>query len=303
MTWTITTTIAACTIAAVTASAQELEPRAYSPAPVGTTFLVVGYTWSSGSVLTDPTLPITDGRATVEGGAVGIGRAFDLLGSLANFSVAVPFARADFSAAVNGAAASATRAGLADTRLRLAVNVLGNRALQASEFARTPRRPTLGLSVVVQAPSGQYDNGKLINLGNHRWAFKPEAGVSVPIRRLDADLYVAGWFFGDNDHFFPGDAVRTQDPIVSLQAHVSFTVRPRLWLAADATWYRGGSSRAGDGLPSAELNNSRAGMTLSVPLGGRYSLKAAYTSGVTVRTGTNFNTISVTWQAAWIPRP
>jgi len=26
--------------------------------------------------------------------------------------------------------------------------------------------------------SGQYDNSKLLNLGNNRWSFKPELGIS-----------------------------------------------------------------------------------------------------------------------------
>ena len=44
-------------------SAQDLEPKAYSASPVGAAFLVVGFARSTGSVLFDPTLPITDVEA------------------------------------------------------------------------------------------------------------------------------------------------------------------------------------------------------------------------------------------------
>ena len=40
------------------ASGQDLELRAYSPAPVGTNFVAVTYGHSSGDFLPDPTLPI-----------------------------------------------------------------------------------------------------------------------------------------------------------------------------------------------------------------------------------------------------
>ena len=45
------------------ACAQDMEPRAYSSSPTGANFLVLGYGRSSGDVLFDPTLPLTDVHA------------------------------------------------------------------------------------------------------------------------------------------------------------------------------------------------------------------------------------------------
>ena len=44
------------------------------------------------------------------------------------------------------------------------------------------------------------------------------------------------------------------------------------------------------------MNNSRLGATVSFPMGRQQSFKFAYSSGVAVRTGTNFRTFSVGWQ-------
>jgi hypothetical protein len=44
------------------------------------------------------------------------------------------------------------------------------------------------------------------------------------------------------------------------------------------------------------MNNSRLGATVSFPMGRFQSLKVAYSSGMLVRTGTNFRTLSVGWQ-------
>ena len=47
-------------VAAAMAHAQELEPRAYSPSPVGTNFLVLAYVRTTGDVVFDPALPFSD---------------------------------------------------------------------------------------------------------------------------------------------------------------------------------------------------------------------------------------------------
>lgn len=47
------------------ASAQELEPRAYSNAPVGMNFFVAGYGYSGGGVAFDPSVPLADADIAV----------------------------------------------------------------------------------------------------------------------------------------------------------------------------------------------------------------------------------------------
>ena len=287
--------IAALSVAAP-AVAQEMEPRAYSASPTGATFLGVVATRSTGSILFDPTLPITDVEAAINGGILGVGGTFDLFGKLALLAAAVPYAWGDISGQVFEEAREVTRSGFADTRVKLSVNLRGNDAMRLAEFAKTPRRTVLGASLTVAAPTGQYDGTRLINLGNHRWAFKPEVGVSMPRGRWDFDAYAGAWLFTTNGDFFPGGAVRTQDPLYALQGHVSYTVKPRLWLAANATWYAGGRSVVNDGAPSAAVNNSRLGVTASLPLGRRQSIKISYGDGIIVRSGTNFRTLAVGWQ-------
>ena len=49
---------AVCGVLALPAGAQELSPRAYWPAPRGTQLLFVGYSYSWGDIVTDPSLPV-----------------------------------------------------------------------------------------------------------------------------------------------------------------------------------------------------------------------------------------------------
>src|SRR3954468_11732714 len=169
-------------VAAVAGHAQEMEPKAYSPSPVGANFFVASATRSTGAVLLDPTLPLTDVEATVHGYVAAVGHTFGLFGDLALVTAALPYATADFTGTLNQQAAATSRSGLADAQFKLSVNVIGNPAMSAREFARRRRGPIVGASVAVRAPTGQYYDTKLINIGNHRWAFKPEVGVSIPVR-------------------------------------------------------------------------------------------------------------------------
>src|SRR5262249_41247222 len=226
-----------------TATAQDLEPRAYSASPVGTTFALVGFGRTSGDVTFDPDLPFTNVNATFYVPVIGVGQSFNFFGRQALITTAVPYAWGNVSGDVGEKSGSVYRSGLTDIKTRLSVNLRGNPAQTVQEFARRKHRSfIIGTSLAVAAPSGQYSNTKLINIGTNRWAFKPELGVSWPVKKLDLDLYASGLFYTPNESFYPAHSERTQAPLAALQAHVSYTVRLGLWVAFDSTWYGGGST-------------------------------------------------------------
>src|SRR5215510_13364743 len=71
--------VALALLAAATAQAQELEPRAYTNTPVGMNFLVLGYAFTKGDVALDTSVPIEDGEI---GGAQRVSRVRPLAGCL-----------------------------------------------------------------------------------------------------------------------------------------------------------------------------------------------------------------------------
>ena len=112
---------------------------------------------------------------------------------------------------------------------------------------RTWRQKTLiGASLKIVAPTGQYDPTKLINLGGNRWAIKPELAYSGRFGHFVLDGYAAVWFFTENHEFFSrnqyfsGTRAQTQEPILALETHVSYDVRPRFWVSLDGNFWRGG---------------------------------------------------------------
>lgn len=298
----------ACLMPALCA-AQDLAPRAYFPAPVSSNAIILTYAFSDGELVFDATLPITDATGTIHTPLVSLYSAFGLFGRAASVTGTLPFATGHLRGNVGGEARAITRTGLADTVVRLAVNVVGARALSPREFVKTPLpRSLLGASIKVVAPTGQYDPTRLINIGANRWAFRPELGYTGRAGRVVVDAFAGLWLFTANNSFGvsaanPDGAKRTQDPIGAFELHVSYDVKPRLWLSADVNYWRGGRTSV-NGVEAGQTlqANSRLGLTGSVPLTRRQSLKVSYSDGVIVRIGGNFRVFSVGWQYGWLGR-
>ena len=287
-----------CAWCASEAWSQELEPRAYSPAPIGTNFALFALGHSKGEVLPDPSTPVQDVEAKLNAGVAGYGRTFGILGHQASFVIAAPYVWGDVSGEVFEESRTVSRSGLADLKMRIAANLIGGEALTLQEFRKRTPRTTLGVSLSVSAPTGQYDPDKLVNIGTNRWAFKPEIGLTIPRDQWMFDLFAGVWLFSDNPDFF-GGVHREQDPMPTMQAHVSYTFRPQLWLALDTTYYWGGETTA-NGVPAEDRKeNARVGLTLSVPVAKGQSIKLSWSEGATARLGSNFSTYGLAWQYSW----
>ena len=290
----------AALLAALPAPAQELEPRAYAPAPIGANFFIVAYSYQSGEVLFDPSLPFSDVNAYVNGVAGGYGHTFSLFGRFASASVVVPYAFGSINGDVAEQYTKITRSGLGDLRARLVVNLLGAPGLSAREWAAKKPETTLGFSLVVAAPTGQYSNEKLINIGTNRWAFKPEFGLSYPAGHWTLEAAAGVWLFLDNTHTYPGENVRSQDPLFAFQVHGGYTFRPGLWVALDATYYTGGRTST-NGVPGeTRQSNTRAGVTFSLPVARNHSIKLSAATGVSARVGSRFDTYGIAYQFLWL---
>jgi hypothetical protein len=183
-------------------------------------------------------------------------------------------------------------------RVRFSTNFVGSPALRPQEFVKRKPETVVGAAVTVIVPTGQYDPARLVNIGSNRWAFKPEVGVSHPIGKWALEGAVGAWLFTTNKNFF-GGSVREQEPLLSLQGHVVYTFRPRMWLAMGGTYYRGGQTTV-DGIEKDDRqSNSRLGATFSYPITNRHSLKAVWARGVTARFGGKLNAVGVGWQYTW----
>lgn len=283
------------------ANGQDMEPRAYSPAPVGTNFVAVTYGHSNGDLLPDPTLPIQDASLQFNNANFGYYHAFGLFNRQSSVAVAVPYVWGSGEALLNGAHAQIYRSGLADPGVRLSYIVHGSPALSPQEFKKRPHKTIVGASVVITAPLGQYDPKLLVNIGTNRWSFKPQVGLSRQMGKWTFDVYLSGTFFTENPDFF-GGRVRKQAPLGASQVHISHTFRPGMWVAADGIYYTGGRTTVAGVLQNDLQQNVRVGLTFALPLEKSQSLKIQYVRGAIVRVGGDFTTVAVTYQYRFTTR-
>jgi hypothetical protein len=283
--------------------AQDLDPRAYVWIPANTRTVLGGFSYSYGGVVLDPTLPIKNLDADVQSFVLSYVHSFPLFGKTAQAMAALPYSWAQVSGEVQNQPDRITRSGFADMRFRFSMLVLGAPASTIEEIRKAPRKPIVAISLNAVLPTGQFYPDKLINLGAHRYAFRPEVALSYPIaQRWLVDVYSGVWFFTDNASFYPGHANRTQNPLGAFQAHISYNITPRHWVALNATYYVGGESAINDVYSDDRQDNSRVGLTAVMPVGKRNSLKLSASTGAIVRIGQDFTTISLGWQTSWFGR-
>lgn len=278
--------------------AQDLEPRAYTNIPRGLNFVVAGYTYMSGGVVFDPAVPLDNANIKINGSVFAFARSIKVGKLSGKFDIIAPYAWLSGTADFQGQAVSRDVSGLADTRMRISVNFLGAPSLPLSGFKDYKQDFVIGASFQVYIPTGQYDPEKLVNIGTHRFTFKPELGVSKTYGNLMLELTGGAAFYTTN-HDFYGGKTRSQAPIGSLQGHVNYNFPHGIWAAADGTYYWGGHTTM-EGVEGDDLQkNTRLGLTLAIPLNIRHSLKFSFSTGVSTRTGTDFNSIGVLWQYRW----
>ncbi|MBL8419637.1 MAG: transporter [Dechloromonas sp.] len=280
------------------AHAQDIEPRAYSNAPIGVNFLIAGYAFTEGAVPFDAALPIKNAQLRTSNAVLAYAGVLDLWGRSGKFDIFVPYTMLSGTAEVAGHPFERKVDGFADPKFRLSVNLYGAPALTLKEFQDYEQDLFIGASLQVSAPSGQYDDSRLVNIGTNRWSFKPEIGISQAMGPWTLELQAAVTFFTDNDDFLAGNT-RSQDPIYSLQGHAIYGFRSGIWASLDATYFTGGRT-ALNGEKSNDLQqNWRLGGTLAFPVDVRNSVKLYVSSGVSARTGNNYDLIGVAWQYRW----
>ena len=292
--------IAACVVACAVspARAQDIEPHAYSNAPIGVNFLIAGYAYTRGGLSFDSAVPITNAHLNTSNAVLAFARVLDLWGMSGKFDVIVPYTWLSGTADFEGQPVERTVSGFANPAFRMSINLYGAPALSLKEFAEWEQDLIIGASLRVVAPWGQYDPGRIVNIGTNRWSFKPEIGMSKAVGPWTLEVQAAATFFTDNDDFF-GGKTRSQEPVYSLQGHLIYGFRSGIWTSVDATYFAGGRTTVDGALNYDLQQNWRLGATLALPVDRANSIKFYASSGLSARTGNSYDLIGAAWQYRW----
>jgi hypothetical protein len=261
-------------------------------------FLISGYAYTQGGVSFDPALPVTNPDLDTSSAVLGFARSLDFWGRSGKVDFVAPYTWLSGSAEVDGEPLSRRVSGFTDPRFRVSVNLYGAPSLTMKEFPTFHQDLIVGAALQVSVPWGQYDDTRLVNIGTNRWFFKPSLGVSKAVGRWILEATAAVTLYTDNTDFYRG-RTREQDPLYGAEAHVIRSFSRGIWGSVDATYFTGGSTTV-DGVAERDLQrNWRFGATLALPVNARNSVKLYGSSGVSARTGNNFDLFGVAWQYRW----
>jgi hypothetical protein len=275
---------------------QELTPRFYWPAPIGTKVAVAGYSYLLGDIFMDPSIPIYGVETRLHMGFFAYMQSFSLLERTASVLVELPYTWGITKGTVVNTAAEIKLSGFNDLGITLAMNLLGAPSMSPADFQymRDNPRTILGTSLKVFLPTGQYFSDKLVNVGANRWAFKPEFGALIPlIPKLLLEVEAGVWFFTRDKEFMMG--TRKQEPIISGELHLVKRFKPGLWASLESNFFWGGQQKIGENQLVDRQRNSRIGATFALPVHRRHSFKLGYSFNIITEYGTDFHLFLVTY--------
>jgi hypothetical protein len=286
------------TLLPVTARSQELDPGAYWALPNGLNVVTTVAGVSFGDVSFDPSLPVEEASARIGQGVFVFTRALDIAGRSSNIAVQLPIIKGHLEGILRGVPQEANRIGLADPRIRFAVNLYGAPSMTPQEFVQYRLKTVIGASVTVVPPLGNYDDSRLINIGSNRWAAKPELGFSQAFGPWVFDTMLGLWLFTDNDRYY-GNVTKSQDPIYSTQFHLTYRFRQNIWLAGDANFYVGGRTAVDGDQNKDNFKNSRVGATFSAGINRHSAFRASLSFGAFTTIGGDFVSAVFGYNYAW----
>jgi len=275
---------------------QDIEPRRWTPLPLGLNVIGAGYGRVQGDVFFNPVLEIED--ADVEGNVAVISyvRSFAIAKKLARLDVLLPWQNKRWSGLLDGVPATASRTGLADPRVRLSMILAGAPASGSSQNTPAKSSTVVGAAVSLRIPLGEYYEDKLLNLGQNRFVIRPQIGVVHTRDKWSYELTGSVFLYGDNDEFFDGNKLE-QDPLYAAQAHlIRVFDKPGYWAALSAAYGWNGQSTI-NGNP---VDDSRrlvlSALAVGVPIGMKQGLRFAYIRQRTnTDTGADIDSLSIGW--------
>ena len=135
--------LAACMLTGVAspARAQDIEPRAYSNAPVGVNFLIAGYVYTRGGLSFDPAVPITDANLDTSNAVLAYATVLDLWGMSGKFDAIVPYTWLSGTAKYQGEPVERIVNGFARPAFRLSIQSLRGAGAHAEGIRRLGAGP------------------------------------------------------------------------------------------------------------------------------------------------------------------
>ena len=213
---------------------------------MGRNFGGFAFARTEANIFFDPTLLLNNVDMTLDTWAVKYIRTFELFEKSSRIDITQGYQKGDWKGLLNGVPASTSRNGLSDTFVRVAMNLYGAPPLRGKEFgayrSNVNIETIVGGALTVRMPTGNYQEDKLLNLGQNRFAFRPHFGIMHTRGKWTTELTGEVAFYTKNDEFFNGNTLE-QKPLYIVHGHLIYTFKPGQWASISAGYDYGGENR------------------------------------------------------------
>lgn len=270
-------------------------PRSFLTAPVGTNAIDLKYeNLDAGLDINGQVLRGFD--IETNSGLISYTHYFEFAGKTASVIASLPYVKLEGSLEL--ATQTATlfeESGITDPYFQFYTPLLGGEALDLQSFMRSEPGLTIGVFAAARPPLGEYDESKPANPGANRWEARfglPVQYVSgLPTQQTSFEFVPVVYLFEDNDEAFGGSVVG-QDPLVSLEAHITHDFNQMLWGSLNTLYAFGGESSIDGEEQGDEFDYLGGGFTVGMRLPNAF--------GANVTWGTSLNTKTDEADGNWI---
>ncbi|HED15390.1 MAG TPA: transporter [Gammaproteobacteria bacterium] len=283
--------------------ALEPEPSKWNHLPVNGNITGLGYAYTEADILLDPALLLEDVKLEMDSWVGKYVRTFELFDKSARFDLTQAYQEGDWTGLLDGVPAAVSRSGLADSLVRLAINLYGAPPLSGKKFAAyrstVDVETIVGVALAVRLPTGEYMDDKLINLGNNRFVFRPQIGVIHTRGKWSAEVTGEVAFYTDNDEFFNGKTLE-QKPLYIVHSHLIYKFRPGFWASMSAAYDYGGETSI-NGVDKDDRRQEIAwAVNLAYPINNYSGFRLTYINTRTQEsTGLDSDTIAASLSLLW----
>jgi len=278
---------------------QFTDPHNYDNGPVGVNQLEFAYGYAHSNASIDTSLTVIGAKFKLNEGSVTYTRYFGLVHRLFWVEASVPIA--GLSGGISGTTIKGSTTGTGDSSYAVATLLKGGPAISISQFDDYHPTTTVGLSLTITAPTGQYNSNKILNLGSHRWTFKPEFAVSHPFgpaKKWQLDAYANAEFYTDNTAY-RGVEILRQEPLPGVEAHLSYSFSEKVWASADTRYcFRGDTVLNGEDQDSSQQHFT-IGTEVNVSLNDKNSLVLEFAKAIVHQNSPIYKGFAVKYSYSW----
>ena len=281
--------------------ALEQEPRKWNHLPMDSSFIGGAYAYSEADIFLDPTLKLENVKMKKNTWAAKYIYNFEFLDKSARIDITQGYQRGRWTGLVDGTPASTRRSGWTDTFVRFATNLYGAPPLRGEKFAayrsKMKSETIVGAGLVVRLPTGNYKEEKLINLGENRYAFRPQIGVVHTQGKWTGEITGEAEFYTKNDSFYNGNTLE-QKTLFSTQAHLIRALSPGKWASVSMGYNYGGENTLNGVNKDDRRQNFGWALSYSFPINRQAGMKIAYI-GTRSKESTGFDSETLAFGGAF----